>query len=53
MKIEEYFLFLIQILSCDPSSELSHQDGSDEESQHMFLYIINKKLSLIVNNLEL
>ena len=30
------FLFLIETIGCDPSSEPSHQDGSDEGSQHMF-----------------
>ena len=29
------FLFFIDTC-CDPSSELSRQDGSDEGSQHMF-----------------
>ena len=29
--------FLIETLCCDPSSEPSHWDGSDEGSQHMFL----------------
>ena len=30
------FLFLIETIWCDPSSELSCRDGSDEESQYMF-----------------
>ena len=29
-----FFLFLIESICCDISSELSHQDGSDEGSQH-------------------
>ena len=37
MIIEGYFfLFLIETICCDPSSELSSRDGSDEGSQHMF-----------------
>ena len=35
-------LFLIETICCDPSSEVSHRDGSDEGSQHMFLCRINK-----------
>ena len=31
---------------CDPSLEPSHQDGSNEGSQHMFLLRNKKKLSL-------
>ena len=31
-----FFLFLIETACCDPSSEPSGQDGSDEELQHMF-----------------
>ena len=36
------FLFLIEIIYCDPSSEPSRRDGSDEGLQHMFLWRINK-----------
>ena len=36
------FIFLIENISCDPLSELSRQDGSDEGSQHMVLCRINK-----------
>ena len=36
------FLYLIEIIYCDPSSEQSHQDGSDEGSQHMFISRIKK-----------
>ena len=36
------FLFLIKIICCDPSSEPSDQDGSDEGSQCMFLCRINE-----------
>ena len=31
------FLILIETICCDPSSEPSHADGSDEGSQHIFL----------------
>ena len=37
-----FFLFLIETICCDPSSELSRRDGSDEGSQHMVLCRINK-----------
>ena len=37
-----FFLFLIETIGCDPSSEPSHRDGSDEGSQHMVLCRINK-----------
>ena len=30
------FLFLIKNICCDPSLELSHQDSSNDGSQHMF-----------------
>ena len=30
------FLFLVETTCCDPSSEPSLRDGSDEGSQHMF-----------------
>ena len=36
------FIFLIKTICCDPSSEPSHRDGSDEGSQHMFLCRSNK-----------
>ena len=37
MIIEGYvFLFLIEIICCDPSSEPSRRDGSDGRSQLMF-----------------
>ena len=29
-------LFFVGPICCDPSSEPSHHDGSDEGSQHMF-----------------
>ena len=35
-------LFLNETICCDPSSEPSCQDGSDEGSQHMFSCRINK-----------
>ena len=31
-----FFLFLVKIICCDPSSEPFSQDGSDEGSQHIF-----------------
>ena len=37
-----FFLFLTEIICCDPSYEPSRRDGSDEGSQHMFLCRINK-----------
>ena len=37
-----FFLFLIKTICCDPSSELSCRDGSDEGSQHTFLCRTNK-----------
>ena len=40
------FLFLIETICCDPSSEPSRRDGSDEGSQHMFSSKINKKYIL-------
>ena len=43
MVIERYiFLFLIETICCDPSSEPSHRDGSDEGSQHMFSCRVDK-----------
>ena len=33
----QFFLFLTETICCDPSSELSRRDGSDEGSQHMFV----------------
>ena len=39
----QVFLFLIETISCDPSSEPSRQDGSDVGSQHTFLCRSNKK----------
>ena len=44
------FLLLIEIIYCDPSSEQSHQDGSDEGSQLMFLCRINKDYPLLSSN---
>ena len=29
---------LIETICCDPSSEPSRRDGSDESSQHLFFY---------------
>ena len=43
MITEGYFvLFLIETICCDPSSEPSHRDGSDERSQHMFYAELSK-----------
>ena len=39
---DNFFLFLIETISCDPSSEPSRRDGSDEGSQPMFLCRNNK-----------
>ena len=39
---DNFFLILYKNLCCDPSSELSQRDSSDEGSQHMVL-IRNKK----------
>ena len=36
------FHLVIETICCDPSSEPSRRDGSDEGSQHMFLCRINK-----------
>ena len=36
------FLFLIETICCDPSSEPSQRDGSYEGSEHIFLLRINK-----------
>ena len=49
------FLFLIQIICCDPSSEPSRQDGSDEESQHhdIRFYAELTKISLIITKYSL
>ena len=38
----KFFLFLSETMCCDPSSELSCQDASDEGSQHMCLCRNNK-----------
>ena len=38
-----FFLFLMETICCDPSSEPSRRDGSDEGLQHMFSCRINNK----------
>ena len=38
----KFFLFLIETICCDPSSEPSHQDGSNEGSQYTVLCRIKK-----------
>ena len=45
-----FFLFLIETICCDPSSEPSRADGSDEGSQHLVLCRINKNYSLLSPN---
>ena len=46
-----FFLFLIKTICCGPSSEPSHQDSSDEGSQHMFFYAeITKIYTLLLPN---
>ena len=43
MIIEGYFFsHLFETPCCDPSSELNHQDGSDERSQHVFYAELTK-----------
>ena len=37
-----FFLFFIETICCDLSSEPSHLDGSNEGSQYMFLHRIYK-----------
>ena len=39
---DKVFFILHKNICCDPSSELSQQDGSDEGSQHM-VSVRNKK----------
>ena len=41
---DNFLLILHKSICCDPSSEPSHRDGSDEGSHHMVL-MINKKLT--------
>ena len=43
-----FLFFRIKTIYCDPSSEPSHRDGSDEGSQHMFFMQNQQKLSLII-----
>ena len=43
-------LFPIETISCDPWSEPSCRDGSDEGLQHMFSCRINKNYSLLSPN---
>ena len=38
-----FFLFLTETIQCDPSSESSRRDGSNEGLQRIFLYRINKQ----------
>ena len=49
----KYFLFLIETICCDPSSELSRRDSSDERDHNMFLCRINIKYSLLSRALPL
>ena len=41
---DNLFLFLIETICCDPSSELSCRNSSDEGSQHMFICRINENI---------
>ena len=41
-KVRDNFLITHKNISCDPSSEPSHQDSSDEGSHHM-VSVRNKK----------
>ena len=45
---EDTFSYFSSIPRCDPSSEPSPQDVSDEGSQQMFLCRIKQKLYLII-----
>ena len=45
-----FFLFLTETIHCDPSTEPSCQDGSDEGSQHRFLCRTNKNYPLLLPN---
>ena len=46
-----FFLFLMETICCDPSSEPSRRDGSDEGLQHMFsCRINNKKKHLLISS---
>ena len=47
---EKLFLFVIETICCDPSSELSRQDGSDEGSQHICLCIIKDGLPYLFHS---
>ena len=47
---DNFFLFLIETICCDPSSGPSHRDGSDEGSQHMFISRTNKNYPLLSSN---
>ena len=42
------FLFLIENICCEPSSDSSLRDGSNEWSQYMFLCRINKNYHQIL-----
>ena len=48
MIIKDILLILHKNICCDPSSEPSQQDGSDEGSQHMVLMRNNKKYLTII-----
>ena len=37
----QFFLFLTETICCDPTSEQSHCDGSDEGSQFMYVFMQN------------
>ena len=48
-----FFLFLIESICCDPSSEPSRRDGSDKGSQHMFVCRMKKKIVRIITKYSL
>ena len=45
MIIEIIFSFLTKTICCDPSSEPSQRDSSDEGSQYMFLAELTELIS--------
>ena len=48
MIIKQFLLILDKNICCDPSSEPSHQDGSDEGSQLMVSMINQKNYPSII-----
>ena len=41
-----FFLFLIETICCDPSSEPSQKDSSDEGSQHRVLEMVQMRVRI-------